>query len=262
MLGAVVLAFLTTATAALPDGNAFVQGLAAKQRAREELLNQYTYDSFNVKEDLDGDDAVKERHTRVYEVFHVLGRPVRRLVSEDGRRLEGKERAEADKRVEEQLEKIRKSAPTGEEDAVKLSEVLDRYDFRSVARDTVDGRPTLVLEFTPRPGKRDIDGDGQLRKLAGRIWVDETDHQLARAEIHNLGSLKLGWGLLASVGELRLRIDFQKVNGEAWLPMQEETLVSGRALLFLKGFRIRITRSFGNYRRFAVEVEEQPATPP
>ena len=142
---------------------------------------------------------------------------------------------------------------------MKLSEVLDRFDFRTVAREDREGRSTVVLDFSPRPGKRDIDGDGSLRQMRGRIWVDEIDHQLVEAEVHNQGKIKIGWGLLASVGELKMRIRFRKVNGEAWLPIQEEVVLGGRALLFLKGFRMRITRTFGNYRRFDVDVEEAPA---
>ena len=109
ILATTVLALVTAAP--LPDGNVFVQGLAEKQRAREALLDQYTYDSFNVKEDLDDKGGVKERHTRVYEVFYVQGRPVRRLVAEDGKRLEGKDRTRDDERVTGQIAKSARRHP-------------------------------------------------------------------------------------------------------------------------------------------------------
>src|SRR3954468_7299295 len=59
----------------LPEGNAYVRGLVDKQRHREELLDHYTYDLLAVREDLDDEGRVEERHTRRYEVFFVLGRP-------------------------------------------------------------------------------------------------------------------------------------------------------------------------------------------
>ena len=72
-----------------------------------------------------------------------------------------------------------------EKPGVRLSQILERYDFRSVARETIDGRSALVLDFSARPGKRDLDGDSVLRRLTGRIWVDEEERQVVRAEFRN-----------------------------------------------------------------------------
>ena len=80
-----------------------------------------------------------------------------------------------------------------------------------------------------------------------------------RAEIRNREPIKLAWGLGAKVSRLEIRTDFRKIDGAAWLPVRDETLAEGRILL-LKGFRTRITRSYGNYRKFEVDVQE--TTPP
>jgi hypothetical protein len=44
---------LWRADAPLPDGNVYVRGLVDKQRHREDLLDQFTYDLLSVREDLD-----------------------------------------------------------------------------------------------------------------------------------------------------------------------------------------------------------------
>ena len=94
-MGLAVALFLGVACASLaplPEGNAFVRGLVGAQRQREEAVSLYTYDVTEVRDELDRDGRTRRRETRAYEVFHVKGRPVRRLVAKDGRPLEGKER--------------------------------------------------------------------------------------------------------------------------------------------------------------------------
>jgi hypothetical protein len=246
---------LWRADAPLPEGNAYVRGLVEKQRHREEILDQYTYDLASVREDLDEAGRVKERETRRYEIFFVKGRPVRRLVEEDGRPLSAARQQREDREAREMAEAVRSGRAVTEQPRVRLSAILDRYDFRAVAREDVAGRTAIVLEFQPRPGDLGLEGDRYLRRLGGRIWVDEAEQEVVRTEITNLAAIKVGSVLGASVSSLSTRIDFRKVDDAVWLPAEDETLVSGRALIFKK-FRRRFRRTYGNYRRFSVESTE------
>ena len=246
---------LWRADAPLPEGNAYVRGLVEKQRHREEILDQYTYDLASVREDLDEAGRVKERETRRYEIFFVKGRPVRRLVEEDGRPLSAARQQREDREAREMAEAVRSGRAVTEQPRMRLSAILDRYDFRAVAREDVAGRTAIVLEFQPRPGDLGLEGDRYLRRLGGRIWVDEAEQEVVRTEITNLAAIKVGSVLGASVSSLSTRIDFRKVDDAVWLPAEDETLVSGRALIFKK-FRRRFRRTYGNYRRFSVESTE------
>ena len=241
--------------APLPEGNAYVRGLVDKERHREEVLDQYTYDLASVREDLDEAGRVKERETRRYEIFFVKGRPVRRLVEEDGRPLSAARQQREDREAREMAEAVRSGRAVTEQPRMRLSAILDRYDFRAVAREDVAGRTAIVLEFQPRPGDLGLEGDRYLRRLGGRIWVDEAEQEVVRTEITNLAAIKVGSVLGASVSSLSTRIDFRKVDDAVWLPAEDETLVSGRALIFKK-FRRRFRRTYGNYRRFSVESTE------
>jgi hypothetical protein len=49
---AAALGLLFLAPDPLPDGNAYVRGLVAKQKRREEALDRYTYDVEQLFEDL------------------------------------------------------------------------------------------------------------------------------------------------------------------------------------------------------------------
>jgi len=75
-----------------------------KQKRREEALDRYTYGVEQLLEERDDRGAVTRRRVRSYEVFYVRGRPVWKRVAEDGRPLR-----------------------------LRLSAILERYDFRTEA---------------------------------------------------------------------------------------------------------------------------------
>lgn len=246
--------------AELPEANAFLQGLAQRQRDYEQALNAYTYDVLETQERLDGGGRVKSTVTRAYEVFYVRGVPVRKQVAEDGRPLSPKDQAREARRVEKQVKAIGERTAKDDERGVKLSQVLERFDFESVAREDWDGRPTLLIDFLPRPGKRDLDHDKELRILAGRLWVDEQTRAIVRMRLRNTAPLKYALGVGASLSQLEVQVDFQKVD-DVWLPRSSETFVVARVLLF-KGLRQRQRESYGRYRKFEVTSEEalQPSS--
>lgn len=240
----------------LPEGNAFVRALVGAQRAREDALSLYTYDVTEVKEELDGEGRARRRETRSFEVFHVKGRPVRRLVAKDGRPLEGKERQKEERRVRELAEALRTGRAATEQPGVRLSRILERYSFTATGREVRDGRCALVFDFEARPGDFDLERDSLLRRLAGRLWVDEEEKAVARVEVRNTSGLRFALGIGATVRSLTFETDFRRLEEGAWLPRSLSASAVGRKLLF-RGFRVRTTTTFGHYRRFEVDVQEE-----
>lgn len=262
MRGLALVAVLATVQAPpppLPEGNAYVRGLLQRQKQAEDTLDQYTYDVLAIKEDLDDRGAVRKRATETFESFHVKGRRVQRKVAENGRPLSPGDQAREDRRVQEQAEAVRAGRVVTEQSRVRLSLVMERYDFRSLRREDMSGRPTLVLEFAPRPGKRDLEGDNVMRQLAGTLWIDEADQQVVRAELRNLGAIKIAAGLGARIASLETTVAFHKVDAAVWFPSMEETVATGRVLL-IKGFRTRFRREYSRFRRFEVTTEESPSS--
>lgn len=256
LLAALLLSAVCPAGAPLPDGDPFVRGLVGAQRRREDALSRYTYDVTEVREELDRDGRVRKQATRAYEVFHVKGRPVRRLVARDGRELPPAERERQQRRARELAEAIRRGEAASEQPGVRLSRILERYHFAAVGREEVDGRYAAVFDFAALPGDFALERDGVLRHLAGRLWVDEAEQAVTRLEVRNTGGLRFALGLGATVSSLTLRMSFVRMEEGVWLPLRLEAGAEGRKFL-LKTFRVRTTTSFGNYRRFAVEVQEE-----
>jgi hypothetical protein len=257
---ALLLGVSCAAAAPLPEGNAFVRGLVGAQRQREEAVSLYTYDVTEVREQLDRDGRVRRRETRAYEVFHVKGRPVRRLVARDGRPLEGKAREREERRAGELASALRSGTATRERAGVRLSRILERYDFSAVGREAVDERCALVFDFAARPGDFALERDGLLRRLAGRLWVDEAEKAVARVEVRNTSGLRFALGLGATVSSVSFRAGFRRLEEGAWLPRSLAVSAEGKKLLF-KAFRTRATSTYDNYRRFEVDVREEPRLP-
>jgi hypothetical protein len=246
-------------SAPLPEARVLLDGLPERQRAFEAAINDYTYDLETVTEKLDKKKAVVSRKSLQYEVFFVKAKRVRRLVGEDGQLLSAQRQAKVDQEVEKHVQNVIKGKARPRE-STDLSEILERYDFRSTARELVDGRPTIVMDFEPRPGKRDLEGDVVLRRLAGRVWIDEGERAIVRAEIRSTGKIKIALGLGASIGAVSVTSEFVKVEDGLWLPRRIQSEVDGRVLL-VKGVRERNTGTFSRYRRFQTESEERPTLP-
>jgi hypothetical protein len=244
----------------LPEGNAYVRGLVEKQRAREEALNLYTYDASEIVEELDAKGRREGVEVTRYEVFHVKGVPIRKKVGMDGKPLPSDEKAREEERVAKKVESVLQGRTTLERAEVKLSQVLERYDFKAVAREQEDERPTLVFDFAPQPGERKLEGDRFLRVLAGRIWVDEEESQLVRAEIRSTEGVRFAWGLGPALDTLSLDLEFERAGEGVWLPSRLKAMAAGRTLP-LKDFRTRVTVIYSRYRRFGTETEERTERP-
>ena len=179
------------------------------------------------------------------------------IVAEAGRPLSADRQAKVDREVKDKVDAINEKRVTEEVPAaVRLSAILERYDFRAVAREDVEGRPAIVMDFSPFPGSRPIEHDALLRKLAGRVWMDEAEREVVRAEVRNTAGMKFFLGLGASVSAVNSTFEFRKVGDTLWLPVRDETRAAGRMFLF-KSFRTRVVRTYSNFRQFEVESEEK-----
>jgi hypothetical protein len=255
-----LLGLLAAPEPPLPEGNAFVRSLVAKQRRHEELLDRYAYDVEDVREELDGRGRVTSRRSRLFQVFYVKGRPVRKQVAEDGRPLPPDRRAREEARVSALAEAIRLDRVAREQPGVRISAMLERYDFRAVGRETVHGRRVVALEFQARPGDRPLDSDTVLKALAGRVVVDEEEREVLQVELRSTKPIRVALGLGASISSVNIVLEFQPVDGVVWLPRRIESHFTGKKLLF-KAFGRRTLQLFSNYSRFAVESEEQIKPP-
>ncbi len=98
--------------------------------------------------------------------------------------------------------------------------------------------------------------------MAGAIWVDAADKQVARVEARLIESYKVGGGLLASLKEgASFVMEQERVNDEIWLPTRADINLGVKVLL-VKGINVNSTVTYGNYKRFDVNAEKEKLKDP
>ena len=134
-------------------------------------------------------------------------------------------------------------------------------DIQVSSREMVNGRPTIVVTFSPRPGFRpSTDGGKVVQKLAGRAWVDEADRQLVRLEARLVDSMGVGPAKLARLQKgATAFFQRKKVNDEVWLPTEARFTGAAKAF-WLFGTHLDVHSTYGDYKKFSVSTEEDVNT--
>jgi len=257
----------------LPDRDTFLAEARKRLKSDDRLQSQYTYTERQVRVDFDGKARQDKRTARTFEVYPSLeGSPsYRRLVAINGAPVPPKTLEEADRKHRGRLQawirdrgretasdrakrEQKKRAEQQKEERV-IDEIVRVYDIRLVGRESIRGRPAIVMTLVPRPGVKPLMSEtAQMIKLQGRAWVDELDFEVVRVELQLIDTISIGWGLLAPVQKgTTLSFERQKVNGEVWLPARMAAHPKARIALF-KRFDAEIISDYGDYRKFTVDT--------
>jgi len=237
------------------DANTIALEAAARQREGEIAAGKIAFERIEVETELDADGRRKKPGRKRYSVvMDRRGVVARELLEVDGRPPTDEQR-EASRREDE---KRRRAAlePNGERSdeeelmsgRVPLLDLLPRLQFRLVGEELVDGRPTWILEFEPRPGlvSKTI-RDRVLNSFAGRTWVDVADVQVRKIDGHLTTPVKVLGGALLDLKEVGLVYESREVMPGAWAPCREEIGITAVAGMFLR-YRREIRFESSNYR--------------
>ena len=251
----------TDAARPLPDLNTLMTTVEANERKSEAIQKNYIYNEKVHEDTLDSHDGVKKTKTTEREFFSVDGVPVARTVARDGKPLSASELKKEDDQIDSNVKKAKerrdKADQAGKEtdarghDELTFSRILELGSFANARRGTVDGRDTIVVDYTGNPkAKTHNYAEGVFRELNGTVWIDEQDKTLKRLEGHFEHDFKIGGGLMAEVkAGTWFKGNFRKVNDEVWFLQGFEGSGHARYLLFLH-FNGHIAGEFSNFRKF------------
>ncbi len=152
-----------------------------------------------------------------------------------------KEDQEFQKRKEPIERKLKQATPAEREktraDRLKheeevLDDVFGLYDVEMVGREMLDGRPAILLSFRPRQTFKPKTEEGQrMRHVAGRAWINENDHELARVHLEVIDPISIGLGILAKLQKgATIEYERRQFNDEIWLPVRIEIASNLRLL--------------------------------
>lgn len=255
---------LAFAADALPSADEVMKRAIARAKWVEErdLEATHAYTRLSVTEQLDDNEAVKEREELLYHVYPIEGLPLAELIQKNGgppTPQELKKDRERQKKIRERLAQRRQHPD--EEDVTLDEEVVSKYRFEILRREAVNGRTAFVLSFEPRsddlPVQRKV--DRFLNKLTGTLWVDEQDYDISKLVFHLKEDVTVGWGILASFRKLDVTFEQVRNNDGAWFPVRVDAYIDGRVLF--KSFRVKQHDQMSDFRTVTRQTEKgTPAT--
>jgi hypothetical protein len=249
------------AQAPLPDIHQLMREVQEHQRKLDQIRENYTYTSYQVVQDIDGDGQVKKTQSSEYEDFFVNGHVIERKVKANDKPLDEHDQQKETERVTKLVQKAEKT-PRGqslEGPSLSIGRVLEIMDVSNERLEPYRNDPTIVFDFV---GRKDAKTHGYAedasKKLQGTIWINEADRQVAHLEVRFNDNFRMVGGLLATVQKgSSFRFDQSKVNGEIWLPTGGEGTVQARLLMF-KNLRQHFRERNYDYKRFKVEAQQEP----
>jgi hypothetical protein len=205
---------------------------------------------------------------RTFEVYpRLYGEDYKRLIEIEGKPLDPAELAKRDeehrrneaRRAErERLESPQRRAARLKKEQDELLETIEDagrvFTFHFVGHETFAGEPVIVVDLKPRADARVTTREGDwMKKTAGRLWIAESDHRVARIRLNCVDELSFGWGVVARI-ETGSGFEYvRKRIGDAWVPLQMTMEGSGRTLLFRR-FSVKTVTTYSNHQRLTPQT--------
>ena len=115
-----------------------------------------------------------------------------------------------------------------------LTNLVSRFQFTLVGRETVNGRSALVLDFQPASKKLPVNSykDNFINKGAGRVWVDEGDYAIARVDLHLTQQVNVLGGLVGAVWKFTYSFERDRTPEGFWFSRHVDWHLEGREVVF------------------------------
>jgi hypothetical protein len=114
-----------------------------------------------------------------------------------------------------------------------IPNLVGRFQFTLVGRESLNGRPSLVVDFKPLNNHLPVNqfADNFINKAAGRVWIDEEDYAIAQAQLHLTQPVNVLGGLVGAVW--KFTYDFTRVRTTEgyWFARNMDWHVEGREVL-------------------------------
>ncbi len=232
--------------------------IVAKAVERSAAVNKlharpnYLYDKHTVREDLDRKGALKERTEKRYEVTVDSGMSYLKLIQVNGETLSAAEQKKQNEREIEERRKMTDAKPGqkgDERENFLTTELVSRYQFTLLGEKTINGRNAYVLSFQPKSGELPNHKltDRFLNQIAGKVWVDAGDFEIARAELHLQSEVALWGGLIGTLRECNYTLERTRLDDGSWFNHFSHGYFEGRKLF--EPMAIRTRSESQNFRR-------------
>ena len=251
--------FLWTACARLsatpPEGMAAEDIILKMVERAQRMLDdkerdRYAYTKLAVKEDLDSKGKVKERNEKLIE-FELRSARVKQVKINDHIVAESDSRKQKKGRKQE-VPPAGQSPSTSREDGWQrylTRDLLSKYDFALMDRETIKGRPVYVLSFQPKTGDLPEKkwSDRLLNRVGGKLWIDVEEYEIAKATIKLQSEISVGLGILGALKKFDFVIERIRMEGGVWFSSSTRGDFQSRKLF--DSSHVKVWSESTNFRR-------------
>lgn len=216
-------------------------------------------------EERDGHGEIKERVSREFQVeLHGARQQLRLLRLNDRPPTE----KEAKKELEHEAEVRKDYSERKGRGRAKGPDFLDegillRYRYELVGMETNNGRASYLLKFQPKfkGSGKDIQ-DRALNLLAGRLWVDAVEFELAGVDARLVDRLEVLAGIVGDLERLDFTLDRCRLEDGFWFNRSLKLRLDGRKLM--SHFRVNSVIEQRDFKRLPnpVTTSEGPVVEP
>jgi hypothetical protein len=114
-----------------------------------------------------------------------------------------------------------------------IPNLVKRFQFTLVGRETLNGRPSLVVDFKPASGQLPVNSlaDNFINKAAGRVWVDEEDYAITQAKVHLTRPVNVLGGLVGAVWKFTYDFTRARTPEGYWFARSLDWHLEGREVV-------------------------------
>lgn len=207
----------------------------AQSPVNHEARPAYLYTKHTVFEESDIQGRLKEKREKLYEVRVESGMSRLKLIQLNGKDLAPAEQKKQDAEDQTQREKMsdNHAGKKGDErENFLTADLVSKYKFTLLREKTLNGRDTYELAFEPRTGlPMSHLTDRFLNQVAGTVWIDAQEYEIARAEIHLQGEVALWGGMVGNLTQCSYTLERVREPDGVWFNGASRGFFEGRKLL-------------------------------
>lgn len=241
------------------------QQAAEKFFRSNERIAEYEYDWKSEAKKFTSEGSLKSRDTKHVRSVLMDGERVSIFLERNGKiATAGEIRQQEIEARQRRLSPEQRARKQAEEEKKRkerfgfLKEFPDAFVFRVVETKQVEGRPTSVVEFTPKPGFKPNSLRAKIfLKSRGQLWLDDAEMALVRLEAVAFEDMSIG-GFLAHIGKgSRFGLTQMRVEKDVWLPSTTSIKIEARILF--KTVNSEDDERYWNYKRSPPKQARRPA---
>ncbi len=216
----------------------------------------YHYTKHTVTEELDLKGHLKDRKEKLYDVLVESGLSYLKLLEFNGQALSPAESKKQEERELAERQKFTDAKPDKKGDDREnfvTPDLIEKYNFTLVEQKVFNGRTTYLLSFEPKdklPVRKLT--DRFLNEVAGTVWIDSQEFEVARVEAHLKGEVALWGGMIGTLKECAYTLERTRLADGAWFNSFSHGVFEGRKLL--EPMVIRTRSNSSNFRRVTLAL--------